>query len=410
MRRSSAGQDTIAVWLIAAPMVLVAATWQWPVAARAETLLLTTGGRIEGEILNRDEVPRQTYVVRTDSGMEIVLPRSAVKKVEHQRPEKLQYERIRPRYPDTVEGHWKLAQWCREHNLLAEREKHLRRILQLDPNHAEARRLLGYARQGDQWTSHEEKMRADGYVLYKGKWMLPQRVRLLEEQKKIANYQGEWKRKLHQWDRWLESNKAPMARENIRRIDDPFAVKALVDAIKDEPRDWVRLLYIEALARIDTTPAVRALAECAMKDPVAEIRLSCLDYLKAKANPAVIDYFVARLYSKDNVEINRAAVALGHLGDKSAIGALIDRLVTSHKYKIELGGPGQMSAGFSPNGPTGLSMGNKTRIVTQQVKNRAVLDALVKLAEGVNFGFDAARWRAWYAARSQAGAVNFRRD
>jgi len=137
-----------------------------------------------------------------------------------------------------------------------------------------------------------------------------------------------------------------------------------------------------------------------MRDPVPEVRLTCLDYLKEKSVPAVIDFFVSRLYSNDNLEINRAAVALGHLGDRSAIGPLIDRLVTPHKFKVELGGPGQMSAGFSPQGPTGFSVGNKTRIITRYIQNRPVLEALVKLAGG----------RAWYAAQQQATAVNFRRD
>lgn len=390
--------------------LLLVAVAHSPCTVRAETLLLVNGGRIEGAILNADEVPRKTYVVRTASGVELVVPQSAVRSVEHQRPEKLEYERIRPRYPDTVEGNWELAQWCRDRTLLAEREKHLRRILELDPDHAEARRLLGYARDGDQWTTHEETMRADGYVLHKGRWVLPQQLRVFEQQEKVATSQGEWKRKLHQWEGWLEGNKAPLARESIRQIDDPFAVKAIEEALEKEPRDWVRLLYVEALARIGTVPAIRALAVRAMTDPVPEVRLQCLDYLKGQPNPAVIDFFVSRLRSSDNAEINRAAVALGHLGDKSAIGPLIEALVTTHKFKIESGGPGQMSAGFSPNGPTGLSMGNKTRIVTQRLQNRAVLDALVKLADGANFGFDTPRWQAWYAAGRQAAAVNFRRD
>ncbi|MFH1268203.1 MAG: hypothetical protein ABIK89_20990 [Planctomycetota bacterium] len=55
--------------LIAA-LLLVAA---WPHAGRGEVFVLASGGRVEGELLNPDESPRQSYVVKTQAGVEITL-------------------------------------------------------------------------------------------------------------------------------------------------------------------------------------------------------------------------------------------------------------------------------------------------------------------------------------------------
>ncbi len=56
--------------------------------------------------------------------------------------------------------------------------------------------------------------------------------------------------------------------------------------------------------------------------------------------PAVATY-VQVLKDKDNVVVNRAAVALGELGNREAVGPLIDALVTTHTFKVQKGQPGQ---------------------------------------------------------------------
>ena len=45
--------------------------------------------------------------------------------------------------------------------------------LVLDPEHAVARRALGYVLYEGIWMTADEVMRAKGYVLYKGEWMAP---------------------------------------------------------------------------------------------------------------------------------------------------------------------------------------------------------------------------------------------
>jgi HEAT repeat protein len=210
----------------------------------------------------------------------------------------------------------------------------------------------------------------------------------------------------------LGTDKGQEAFQAIAAIDDPFAVEALAQALvgkQADPRDQVRILLIEALAKIGTVPATKALAVCAIEDPVEEVRLTCLDYLKQKDNVAAVDHFIGRLQSKDNVEINRAAVALKEMNNPTAIGPLIDVLVTTHTYTATAGNPGQISTTFTPSGPGGLSVGNRPRIHKAQVSNRPVLEALVSLT-GANFQFDEAKWKAWYAAQRRQPGMDARRD
>ena len=118
--------------------------------------------------------------------------------------------------------------------------------------------------------------------------------------------------------------------------------------------------------------------------------------------------------SKHNAMVNRAAVALSHMNDRSAIGPLIDALVTTHKQKITQGSPGSLSPtfGMGPGGapgPSGLSVGGRAKIVTYHVRNQAVLDALVTLT-GRNHQFDQQSWKDWHASQRETEAINLRRD
>ena len=95
-----------------------------------------------------------------------------------------------------------------------------------------------------------------------------------------------------------------------------------------------RMLYIEVLANLATSKALKALAVCSIEDPVEEVRLTCLDYLEKKKSPAAVKYYEGKLRSKDNRVVNRAGNGLGRLEAESAIQPLINALVTKHKYKI----------------------------------------------------------------------------
>ena len=111
--------------------------------------------------------------------------------------------------------------------------------------------------------------------------------------------------------------------------------------------------------------------------------------------------------------VNQAAWALGRLGDPSAIPALIDAVVTKHRFKVQTGsGPGGISGGFSPQGGGGMQAGGGVKIIEQEFQNRQVLSALTALVpNGVNFAYDKLAWKNWYAQQQQiAPGTNLRRD
>ena len=109
---------------------------------RAETFVLKNGGRIEGEIVNPKQSPRENYVIKTASGGQVTLAKSQVKEIVRQTDAEAEYEKMRPQFADTVEGQFAAAVWCREHGLARLRDKHLERVIELDPSHVAARLSL----------------------------------------------------------------------------------------------------------------------------------------------------------------------------------------------------------------------------------------------------------------------------
>jgi len=388
--------------------------------ATAEIFVLHNGGRVVGKVLNPEERPRRKYVVEVVTGGQITLSVSQVKQKLPTRPAELEYERIRPQYADTVEGQKALADWCYNNRLLKQRKAHLKRICELDPDHLEARRLLGYQKYNGEWVTRDERMAKEGYRSYKGRYRTLQEIELMERRRKDDLAQKEWYRKILRWRESLWTDRDPEARQSLLAITDPYAVDALTKNLKKEKVPQARLLYVEILGNIGSGAANQALCAAVIEDPVEEVRLTCLDHLAKVKRPAVTEFFVKELKHKDNRIVNRAAIALGKIGDPSAVAPLIDALITIHKFKeVKKGGDGAMTSTFGTGpggsgapGGGGLSMGGSPKIYRVPFRNSDVMDALVALT-GQNFNFDQPTWKRWYTLQQQQGAaglINSRRD
>jgi len=395
----------ITIFFLAA--VVLAPAW-----CAAEVFLLESGGRIDGTLLNPEQNPREKFIVRIDGGATVTLQASQVVQILHAKPEEREYRRIRPNYPDTADGQWALAEWCLEQRLLEERQRHLQRILELEPDHAEARRALGYSRFDGQWMTQDEVMADRGYLRYQGRWRTRQEIELLERDRELETAQKEWYVKINRWHDWLATDRAGQARANLLAIDDPLAVRALTDRLADAPHPQARILFAQVLAKLDTSEARQALAQAAIDDPVEEVRLSCLDYLKPTQDPGIPAFFIGKLKHKDNRIVNRAGIALSYAGNASAIGPLIDALITSHTFKVGSQGGGNMSMSFPTGGTSGgggIAMNSKPKVIRQQIRNQAVLEALVGLS-GQNFSYDQRAWQYWHASQRRRVDVDTRRD
>ena len=404
----------------------VALLWISHTAAAAEALVLSGGGQIDGQLVDPAKRDAEQLTVRTPEGIRVTVERDQVAKLLRPSAAEIEYRRVAPTYADTVEGQWALAEWCKEQKLRNVRQAHLKRVVELDSDHKLARRALGYSQHAGRWMTQAEIMTDRGYVQHEGRWMLPQEVEITDKRRKDSLAEKQWLATLKRWREWLnDDRRAEEAAAKLRAINDPYAVKAIRLHLKTEPVVQVREWYVEALARIGTPEALQALVQMALNDPMDDVRLSAVDLLVEKKQPEVVAMFIQALKSKDNAVINRSAYALGQLGNVAAIPALVDALVTQHKYAVTTGSPGISTTfgGPTPSGPPpgagagfpstpnvgGFSTGQSTQIVVQQIQNSEVLDALVRMTP-VNFEYNMAQWKAWLASRKKQESEDVRRD
>jgi hypothetical protein len=380
-----------------------------PAAARADVFLLASGGQVEGEYLNRDELPRTRYVVRLESGGELVLPAKAVSNVVVRTDVQRRYEELLPKMPPTVEGHWKMAEWCRERSLESIRETHLREILKLDPEHEKARSLLGYQRLSGRWMTTEEYRQSLGYVRHGADWKLPQEVELLVAREQWRKEELQWKQRLRVLRGKVGKKGGERAVDDIRAVRDPAATAALVQMLedRDESRD-MKMLYLDVLAKLGSSGAINALAKRSIYEDDTGIREKSLDLLERFASPRLAESVAERLRDENNTIVNRAALVLERFGEHGVTPELIEALTTKHKQTV--GSGSGITPSFSGDGGAGLSMGGGPKVVVSELQNGPVLAALAALYPGVSFGYDKAAWKRWYAATQTPRGVDLRRD
>jgi hypothetical protein len=248
--------------------------------------------------------------------------------------------------------------------------------------------------------AHEDSMASLGLQRHSGLWRTRQEIEILERTTRADAARREWKGRLERLRRQLDQPpQTAEATAEIRGISDPLAVPALVAAVADDPAPRARALYVEALSRVSAPDAYAALVAIAVDHPDRDTRLEACERLVVIGPHAAVPRIAAVLASADNLQVNRAAEALGRLGVFEAAGPLVLALETEH-VMIQGSGPpeGSTSATFTPSGG-GLSMGGGPKPTKVWVRNERVLDALVGLT-GVNHGWDKAAWRAWLVARS----------
>ena len=379
--------------------------------AYGDELLLSGGGRLTGKVVNADQTPRTNYVVQLASGGTLTLAKDQVRQVIAESAADAEYARLRHEQPDTAAGQWKLAEWCKEQKLTEVRKQHLARILELEPDHREARAALGYTRIQGRWTTTAQHQTAMGKVLYKGEYHYPQAIEIMENRDRADKAKKLWQVNLKRWREQLEGDKGQAAQAAIVAIDDPAAIWALRENMQSEQNEDVRLLYVKALATIGNGDAKVLLAERSLQDPSEEVRLTALDHLDDQPRYSLISLYIQGLRSGDNAIVNRSAVALSRFKDPRSIAPLIEALVTTHKYKVTTGNsnPGGLSATNGSMG-SGLSMGQSTHVITKVEQNQAVLETLVTLVGGQNFQYDIQAWKLWFAGRKKNNLLDVRRS
>ena len=261
--------------------------------------------------------------------------------------------------------------------------------------------------------NRDDVMASRGMVQYEGRYLTPQQIELLKHQKETRVTQADWKKSIEQLRRSITGRRQDLAdqsRVELQAIHDPQAADAIVAVLHRETDPTLKRLWIEVASHLDSQLAVNALVDMSLNDPNEDIRHDCLEYLTKELHPGLATPYIHALKDKSNEIVNRAGAALGQIGDRDAIGPLIDALITKHKIKVSDANPDQHSYTFTKDGGAFSFGGGAPQVVTQSVRNPSVLDALVKLSGGATFEYDQVQWRGWLAAQAKAAAVDIRRD
>jgi len=427
---SGSGDEMTGRCLIALALTLALAG-----LARADVIRLKAGGELRGKIVkssatrNSDKVTLETLtgavvsVPRDDVGMTINRPLTVE-----------DYETRVRHLPETLEAHWHLAEWCRSKGLTSQRETHLQRVIEFDPDHEQAHLALGHVWKEGAWVDWDDYMAARGYVKHKGRFVTQQELELMEKSAAELKREQEWYTKLKLWTNWLtgrDTDRAHQALTLFHAIQDDDAAPAVARFLGENTDRQLRLLGVEILSRSGGAKSAKALAKLVLKDADNEVRYTALQGIPEQHFEAVQPLFIKELRNEANPVVCRSGQALGRVGDERAIPSLIEALVTSHKYEVRVpGGSGNnysfaadgsgagqsgslppdievgLRTGQFPNGvvvlnPPGSQLPGRTVLVRQDQQNSEVLAALQKLS-GENYGYDERLWRLWWATKKAA--------
>lgn len=389
--------------------LLIAAALVRAASGQADEIELEHGGRLRGELRRDADTPRSVLALQSPWGP-ITVRRSAVGRVSPVSPAQAEYRRRAPTVSDTPEAQLALANWCRDNGLGDELRVHLRRVLEFDPEHAEARRLLGHQQLNGQWVTRDELLASRGLVRHDGEYRTQQEIDLVERAATAERVRREWSERLADWRSDLTHRDPERVRAAVGRLADladTAAGPALAAMLSDEQDAATRVLLIGAAGRLATAATLQALAAVALDADDDESRAAALEELSESGRLGLTAPFVAALGAKDNNRVNLAADGLAALGDDRTLAPLIEALTTTHRIRVAPDTPGDTYS-FTPTAGQ-FSFGGGPSVITRELRNPRVHRALVAMT-GVNFLYDKDRWRQWLADRQVTAAVDLRRD
>ncbi len=398
----------------------------------ADVIRLQHGGEVRGELQNDTQDQTGPVEIRTLSGAVVQLNREGIEFVHRRSRVVEEYVTMSKQIPDTIEAHRELAEWCRMHLLKDERAEQLELLLELDPDDQDARKVLGHVKHNGEWMTRDEMMISRGYVKYNRKWITTQERDLLEKSAEVREAEVVWYPKVRLWFGWITGKNFARKEEGIKLFEemtDAHAVPALTQVMADHASDDVRMLYTLILGNLEGMKAVPAIVNRYLYDSNPAIRQKAFEVLEPEQFEVALPILVAALKNPVNAVVGNAALALGKIGDPVVIPALIDALVTTHKYQVQVPTGNAVSFGTASNGRTGtvnpysntvppeieamartgqLPYGaivvphsatpqlTKTTTVKVDLKNPNVLTALEALTRQ-NLGYNERDWQLWWS-------------
>jgi len=394
-----------------------------PVFARADLFYFKNGRSLDGAIVSQND---DEYRIRLMNGV-IDVPKADIVRREPKAPPWDRLADERGNHPDTAQGHYDLAQWCKAEGFIAEMKSELRRAIDLDPDFGPARRDLGYIRDGN------------------GRWSIPEnlRVRHIPEAEQIRKDEaaairkeiGKWttrvrqirSNKLEGGNRTETSKMFQIGRRQLLGMNDPLAIPAIAGVLSAgaEP---TRRVMIEALSRFQEDDATLNLIMASIFDPSPDIRRRAAEAVAPRKDARMVAEYRSALRSGEDQVVRNAARALGVIGAEEAVPDLIPLLdvagyatvvITRQEYFVsalnDYCGPtitcfGGVPLFYYPPSISVFGAGSVigsswyTEIDKMAIYRTEVQEALIAIT-GKNFGFDMAAWNRWWEQRRREKAA-----
>jgi hypothetical protein len=167
------------------------------------------------------------------------------------------------------------------------------------------------------------------------------------------------------------------------------------------------MLWVKLLGQFRNSVSVKALVHAGLVEDDEVIREAALGLLVDYGASSAVATYLPYLKGNDNKLVNRAARALSWFPDRELALTYVDALVTTHKKEFAPD-PG-MSLGFG-NGGSGMQMGGKKKVKTDQRNNPAVLSLVKSIEPDADYGYDEQAWRRYFASQRSAFSGDLRRD
>ena len=187
------------------------------------------------------------------------------------------YRFMREKYPDTVQGQLGLAQWCAKNKLPDRQRAHLTRVLEADPDHAQARAMLGHRRVNGVWVSPAEIVASNAAAQREARALRQWIPRLTTLGNKVTRGSDRERR---------------AALEQLKAISDPAAVSAIEQVFTNHSEGGAETA-LQMFSRINGHEASLALARQAVLSPFPPVRQAAAELLSSRD----VDGYVPALLS-----------------------------------------------------------------------------------------------------------------
>jgi hypothetical protein len=371
--------------------------------ARADVVHLKNGKKFEGVVEDKGD----TVVVRLESGSKFTFNRDDVERIEVKAPPWEVYEqKAAGLKPADAAGHLELAKWCRDNGLSGRMQKELDAVIRAEPDHAEARALLGHEKLDGKWLTREEALAARGFVQVDGVWLGPKEYEAHRQRKEAEEKLRKAAEALRAQFEALVDKDADKAAAARKKFTDQgeAALNNLGWAAVNFPDAKVRLEAVKLINQIgvpDKSIVSGGLARAAWQDPDNAVLTEIARGIKARKDDTALTLLVYAA-SVESVHRRRAALALRMVGDPRAYRALIGALVGASGNNL----PGQMGmnlqnmAGRVGGAGVAESSGNQLGEVLPAADS-------LEFISGREYKNDVGKWLKWVEETEKAagGAV-----